>query len=129
MKYFQIIVIAVLPTAILATAEDVAAESSSEQTQQENEKQQQELDVDIAEFYANGSFIWILGETSSQYPCRLDVVGNTNEDTTYFTRYHWQSKKFPGKNLVGKFTNRGTDRITYNAMFVSPAGRNGKRIE
>lgn len=89
--------------------------------------------VDIAGFYANGSKIWIFGD--SNYPCKVDIVTYTTENETVFTRWHQDGQSFHRRSLKGEFmtysmkseetyemvfTATGT---VYNAMKVSPLGQ------
>ncbi|XP_054928074.1 uncharacterized protein [Dermacentor andersoni] len=57
----------------------------------------------------------------------LDVVQETNETSTYFTRLHKEPKSFQSKDLHGEFLKKPTSVNSYNAMKVSPARANSRR--
>ncbi|XP_049527479.1 uncharacterized protein LOC125947146 [Dermacentor silvarum] len=108
------------------TGEKSADPEGGNQEEKKGDKVE-EKSVDIAGFYATGEHIWILGLSSSPYPCMLDVVEQTNDTFTFFTRFHQERQSFHRKDLLGKFTTKPTEGNTYNAMEVSPARENARR--
>ncbi|XP_075553964.1 uncharacterized protein LOC142586980 [Dermacentor variabilis] len=117
------------PKDTLEGAPQAAPEINAEENHQEKpgEEKAVKRDVDIATFYAAGEHIWILGLSGSQYPCMLDVVQETNETFTSFTRLiHKAHFSLQSKDLLGKVIKKPTAGNTYNTMEVSLARPNSR---
>uniref|UniRef100_A0A131YSE2 Lipocalin n=1 Tax=Rhipicephalus appendiculatus TaxID=34631 RepID=A0A131YSE2_RHIAP len=117
-RIIALMMMVLAPRVAKSEGDEVQAGVLSEQTEG---KQQQNEDVDIAKFYANDEVIIILGSTKSDDPCMVDVVTNTNNTGTSFTRHYnfKQNSRSKQISLYGKFKEVALRDVKPNAMDVT----------
>uniref|UniRef100_L7LSW8 Putative salivary lipocalin n=1 Tax=Rhipicephalus pulchellus TaxID=72859 RepID=L7LSW8_RHIPC len=124
MRNFRVIFITMLLTAVVARAQGSDHDSDLDELNKEAEqvkKPDQTETVDIAKFYKTDEVIWIFSATGSHFPCIVDIVEKTSDDTTTFWRYHNENTQFQKRFLNGRFLKEPSGLPPYDTMVVSPS--------